>query len=69
MQCLKCKKMGHYADNCTEKPVEGTNPNMFQKAMANHVNVEEVYDKSDRVVGKFLVNSCITFIHIKNLRG
>lgn len=63
VQCFKCKKLGHYADTCTEKKVdEGIKPTPFQKATANHVNVEEVQDEPELVIGKFLVNSCTALV-------
>ena len=55
--------MGHYSTDCTEKkPEEGAKPNPFQKATANHVNVEEVYDEPDLVMGKLLINSCTALV-------
>ena len=34
VQCFRCKKMGHYADKCTEqKSAKGAKPNLLQKAM------------------------------------
>ena len=34
VQCFRCKKMGHYADKCTEqKAAKGAKPNPLQKAM------------------------------------
>src|SRR3954466_6497541 len=50
--------MGHYANECPEKKVEGPNkPNPFQKGQVNHINVEEIYEESDAVAGKFKLNS------------
>src|SRR3954463_8238480 len=50
--------MGHYANECPEKKVEGANkPNPFQKGQVNHINVEEIYEESDAVAGKFKLNS------------
>src|SRR3954471_18020679 len=58
VECFKCKKMGHYANECPEKKVEGTTkPNPFQKGQVNHINVEEIYEESDVVAGKFKLNS------------
>ena len=55
--------MGHYSNDCTEKkPEEGAKPNPFQKATANHVNVEEVGDEPDLVMGKLLINSCTALV-------
>ena len=41
----------------------GSKPNPFQKATANHVNVEEVYDAPDPMAGKLLINSCLALIY------
>src|SRR4051812_21270878 len=50
VECFKCKNMGHYANECPEKKVEGPNkPNPFQKGQVNHINVEEIYEESDAV--------------------
>src|SRR3954471_4255018 len=50
--------MGHYENECLEKKVEGANkPNPFQKGQVNHINVEEIYEESDDVAGKFKLNS------------
>src|SRR3954466_9029128 len=50
--------MGHYATDCPELKITGVvKPNPFNKGHANHVNVEEVYDEPDAVIGKFLINS------------
>src|SRR3954470_11977593 len=58
VECFKCKKMGLYANECPEKKVEGpNNPNPFQKGQVNHINVEEIYEESDAVAGKFKLNS------------
>ena len=56
--CYKCKSKGHYATECPEKKAEeAAKPNPFQKGHVNHVNVEEVYDEPDAVIGTFLLNS------------
>ena len=56
--CYKCKKTGHYANNCPEKkPDELNKPNPFQKGHVNHINVEEVMDEPDAVMGMFPLNS------------
>ena len=64
--CFKCKKTGHYSNECPEAQngngngngnSGGKKPNPFTKGHVNHVNVEEVYEQPDAVIGKFLVNS------------
>ena len=35
----------------------GKKPNPFNRGQVNHVNVEEVEEQSDAVIGKFLVKS------------
>src|SRR3954463_457116 len=63
VECFKCKKMGHYANECLEKKVEGPNkPNPFQKGQVNHINVEEIYEEPDAVAGKFKLNSVPAFV-------
>ncbi|XP_073354026.1 uncharacterized protein [Aegilops tauschii subsp. strangulata] len=62
VQCYKCRQMGHYSNACPEsKNGHGNSgvskPNPFQKGHVNHVNVEEVYNEPDAVIGKFLINS------------
>ena len=82
--CFKCQKTGHYA---TESPEAQNgngngssrkNQNPFNRGHVNHVNMEEVEEQPDAVIGKFLVKSftalvflywCIAFIHIKGIRG
>ncbi|KAK1606927.1 hypothetical protein QYE76_030600 [Lolium multiflorum] len=50
--CFKCKKTGHYADKCPEKSSdEVAKTNSFQKGQANHLNVEEVMNEPDAVMG------------------
>ena len=57
--CFKCNNKGHYATDCPEKKAaEAAKPNPFQKGQVNHINVEEVYDEPDAVIGTFLLNSC-----------
>nr|XP_051229681.1 uncharacterized protein LOC127347546 [Lolium perenne] len=56
--CFKCKKTGHYADKCPEKSSdEVAKTNSFQKGQANHLNVEEVMNEPDAVMGMFPLNS------------
>src|SRR3954470_28978 len=63
VECFKCKKLGHYANECPEKKVEGpVNPNPFQKGQVNHINVEEVYEEPDAVASKFRLNSIPAFV-------
>jgi hypothetical protein len=53
VDCFKCHKTGHYANDCPQKKDEGNKPNPFQKWHVNHVNVEEIYDEPDAVYGMF----------------
>ena len=64
--CFKCQKTGHYATECPQNKQGNGNgndnsaakkPNPFPRAQVNHIDVEEVYDHADTVVGKFLLNS------------
>ena len=57
--CYKCKNKGHYATDCPEKKNDAAaaKPNPFQKGHVNHINVEEVMDEPDAVIGRFLLNS------------
>ncbi|XP_073362331.1 uncharacterized protein [Aegilops tauschii subsp. strangulata] len=62
VQCYKCRQMGHYSNACPESKNGNGNsgvskPNPFQKGHVNHVNVEDVYNEPDAVIGKFLINS------------
>ena len=58
VMCFKCKNKGHYATECPERKAdEAAKPNPFQKGHVNHVNVEEVYDEPDAVIGMFLLNT------------
>ena len=63
MTCFKCKNKGNYANECLEKKAkEPVKPNPFQKGHVNHVNMEEVMDELDAVIGTFLLNSFPTFV-------
>ena len=61
--CFKCGKTGHYANECLEPKngngngSSGKKPNPFNRGQVNHVNVEEVEEQPDAVIGKFLVKS------------
>jgi hypothetical protein len=57
VECFSCKKKGHHSRDWPEKKKEDVNkPNPFQKAHVNHVNVEEIQDEPDVVIGTFLLN-------------
>src|SRR4051812_18306823 len=63
VECFKCKKLGHYANECPEKKAEGPNkPNPLKKGQVNHINVEEIYEEPDAVAGKFRLNSIPAFV-------
>ena len=63
VMCYKCKKNGHYADRCPElKAIEATKPNPFQKGHVNHLDVEEVLNEPDAVMGMFPLNSFTTLV-------
>jgi hypothetical protein len=54
--CFKCKKTGHYSTSCPEnKTDDAAKPNPFQKGQVNHLNVEEVMNEPDAVMGTFLM--------------
>ena len=51
-------RMGHYANECPEKKADDANkPNPFQKGHVNHINVDEIQEESDAVIGKFKINT------------
>ena len=55
--------MGHYTNECPEKKSEpGIKSNSFQKGHVNHMDVEEVMEAPDLVIGKFLVNSDLALV-------
>src|SRR3954469_3605798 len=59
--------MEHYSNMCPENRDNNGNSrdsksNPFNKGHVNHVNVEEVYDEPDAVIGKFLINSVPTLV-------
>jgi hypothetical protein len=61
--CFKCKKTGHFANNCTEaKSDELAKPNPFKKGQVNHINVEEVMNEPDAVMGMFPLNSFTSLV-------
>ena len=61
--CFKCGKNGHYATECSEAKngngngSSGKKPNPFTRGHVNHVNMEEVDEQPDAVIGKFLIKS------------
>jgi hypothetical protein len=55
--------MGHYSNTCLEnKPEEAAKHNPFQKGLVNYLNVEEVMNGPDAVMGMFPLNSFTTFV-------
>jgi hypothetical protein len=56
--CFKCRKTGHFANDCPEKKQdEAAKPNPLKKAHVNQINVEEV-------MGTFPLNSFTTLYFI-----
>jgi hypothetical protein len=62
VECFKCHKTGHYANDCPQKKDEGNKPNPSQNGHANHINVEEIYDDPDAAYGMFLLNKFSTLV-------
>jgi hypothetical protein len=61
--CFKCKKTEHYSTSCPEnKPNDAAKPNPFQKGQVNHLNMEEVMNEPDAVMGTFPLNSFKTLV-------
>jgi hypothetical protein len=61
--CFKCKKTGHYSTMCPENKLDDVaKPNPFQKGHVNHLNVEEVMNEPDAVMGTFPLNSFTTLV-------
>ena len=61
--CFKCKKTGHYSNECPEAQngngngSSGKKPNPFNRGQMNHISVEEVEEQPDAVISKFLFKS------------
>jgi hypothetical protein len=55
VECFKCHKTGHYANEFPQRKDEGNKPSPFQKGHVNHINVDEIYDEPYAVYGMFLL--------------
>jgi hypothetical protein len=59
--------MGQYSNDCPQRQKEeGNKPNPFQKGHVNHVNVKEVYDEPDAVIGTLMLNNFAALIIFYN---
>ena len=62
------RETGHYATECPEAKngngngSSGKKTNPFTRGQVNHVNVEEIDEQPDGVVGKFLINAFTTLV-------